>query len=373
VTRTLGKAGAPAARAGAAAEPAPRADAAAARAGDAAARLVLGIETSCDDTAAAVVRDGREVVASVVETQSVHAPFNGVVPEIAAREHLRLLPEVVARALEQSGARLDEITGVAATFGPGLVGSLLVGLCYAKSLAFARGIPFVAVNHIEAHLLSIWVERDLPPPFLGAVVSGGHSEIVLVRGLGDYELLGSTRDDAAGEAFDKVAKLLGLGYPGGPAVDRAARGGDPEAFHFPRAWLDEGSFDLSFSGLKTAVRLAIERLEPAERERRLADIAASFQEAVADVLTEKIIAAARARRVTRVVAAGGVAVNSRLRALLGERAAAEGIELHFPSPRLCTDNAAMVALAGARRLARGDRSPLTQNAVATLEATGFGE
>jgi N6-L-threonylcarbamoyladenine synthase len=334
-------------------------------------RLVLGVETSCDDTSAAVVRDGREVLSNVVVTQSAHAPFSGVVPEIAAREHLRLLPGIIEEACAGARVRFGDLTGIAATFGPGLVGSLLVGLCTAKSLAYARGLPFVAVNHIEAHLLSIWIEEEVPPPFLGTVISGGHSELVLVRGLGDYRLLGSTRDDAAGEAFDKVAKLLGLGYPGGPAIDRAARGGDPSAFRFPRAWLEAGSCDLSFSGLKTAVRLAVGKLDPEERARRLADLAASFQEAVAEVLTEKILAAAKAQAQERIVAAGGVAANSRLRTLLGERARAAGIALHVPAARFCTDNAAMVALVGARRLERGDRSPWTQNAVATLEATGL--
>ncbi len=335
---------------------------------------VLGIETSCDDTAAAVVV-GRRVLASVVSSQTEHLPFDGVVPELASRAHVRLIEPVVREAMTQAGLGWGGLAGVAATHAPGLIGSLLVGLTYAKAAAAARGLPFVGVNHLEAHLLSVLLTReDIEPPLVGLLASGGHTEIVEAREWFRYRILGSTRDDAAGEAFDKTAILLGLGYPGGPAIDRAARDGDPAAVAFPRAWLGRDSLDFSFSGLKTAVRNHVAGLGGPEAlsPGRKAEVAASFQEAVVDVLTAKTLLAADRAGVTTVLLAGGVAANRSLRERLGAACAERGWTFAVPELRYCGDNGAMVALAGGLRLARGERSPWDLPAVPTLLQTSFG-
>ncbi len=330
--------------------------------------VVLGIESSCDDSAAAVLRDGR-LAASVVSSQdAVHGPYGGVVPELASRQHIRNLLPVIDAALARAGADLGAIEGIAVTCGPGLVGSLLVGLTVAKGIAQRRRLPLVGVNHLEGHLLAVNLERPaadpLPFPFLGLIVSGGHTGLYLARGAGDYACLGRTRDDAVGEAFDKAAKLLGLGYPGGPAIDRLAREGDPKAIRFPRATLKRGRFDFSFSGFKTALREYL-RDHPAAAEA-LPDVAASLQEALVDMLVDTTADALAATDVERLVVAGGVAANRRLRARMSEAAAALGVEAVFPRPALCTDNAAMIALAGAPRLAAGASDGLDLNAEADL-------
>ena len=308
--------------------------------------VLLGIETSCDETAAAVVAGGADVRSSVVSSQvDLHARFGGVVPEIASRAHVELLGPVVAEALVESGVGGEDLDAVAATVGPGLVGSLLVGLAAAKALALVWGVPFVGVNHLEAHLYAAFIdEPTLEPPMVALLVSGGHTLLVAVDDHGRYRLLGSTIDDAAGEAFDKVARFLGLGYPGGPAIDRTALIGDPAAVDFPRAMLD--GYDFSFSGLKTAVVTHVRRHPDVATE----DVAASFQQAVVDVLVAKTLRAARDTGVSRVCLGGGVAANSLLREQLLDACAAEGFECYLPSRSMCTDNAAMVAAAGWWRL-----------------------
>jgi len=310
--------------------------------------LILGIETSCDDTGAAVLRvdDGRrEILSNVLSSQVVHEEYGGVVPELASRAHLSALVPIVRRALDRAGVDEARLDAVAATRGPGLIGSLLVGLSFAKSLAWSRGIPFVGVNHIEAHLLAVCLEApDLAPPFLGLVVSGGHTEFLFVEDWGRYRLLGSTLDDAAGEAFDKVGSLLGLPYPGGPAIDRAARAGDDRAFPLPRALRGREGCDVSFSGLKTAVRALLDDLGPEAAAARVPDLAASFQRAVVDSLEEKFAWALRDSGAREAVLAGGVAANSALRERLVRRAEREGARMRLPSLALCADNAAMIAL-----------------------------
>lgn len=343
--------------------------------------LVLGIETSCDETAAAVVQGGR-VLSSLVATQhDVHARYGGVVPELASRRHMENIAPVIRGALGEAKASLDDIGGIAVTCAPGLIGSLLVGLAAAKGIAYARGLPMIGVNHLEGHLNAAALESgEVPLPYVGLVVSGGHTSLYLVRGFGDYTLLGATRDDAAGEAFDKAAKLLGLGYPGGPAIDRAAEHGDPKVFRFTRPRFSDGnSLDFSFSGIKTAV-LLIHRKEtqvsgpgtvgprPGKaKEQFVADLAASFQESVVCFLIERLLEGARRSGAKAVVLAGGVAANTRLRKLLKEEADAAGLACCIPSMGLCLDNAAMIAHVGARHLAAGRKSELTLNAVANQE------
>jgi N6-L-threonylcarbamoyladenine synthase len=323
---------------------------------------VLAIETSCDDTAAAVVDEGG-VRSSVVASQDpVHGPYGGVVPELASRQHVLTIVPVIERALGDAGVGLDEIDAVAATYGPGLVGSLLVGLQAGKGIALERGLPFVGVNHLEGHLLAILLDRPVPFPSLGLLVSGGHTSLYVVDGVGIYRQLGRTRDDAAGEAFDKAAKMLGLGYPGGREIDRLAASGDRRAVRFPRAILKRGTYDFSFSGLKTALRQYLLDGDGAP----LADVCASFQEAVVDMLVRPTLKAARALGIGSVVVSGGVSANSRLRARMTEAGAEGGIEVAFPRPAYCTDNAAMIGYAGRERLLRGERHPLTLNAEATL-------
>jgi N6-L-threonylcarbamoyladenine synthase len=313
---------------------------------------ILGIETSCDETCAAVVSDGRRVLSSVVATQiEIHRKYGGVVPEIASRAHIEALVPVVAEALQEARTPADALDAVAVVHRPGLIGSLLLGLTAAKTLAWLRGVPLVGVNHIEGHIYAACLERDaLPFPCVSLIVSGGHTSLYRSEGPADHRLLGATTDDAAGEAFDKVASLLGLEYPGGPSIDRAAEGGNPKAVTFPRSWLGPDSFDFSFSGLKTAVLYHV-RGKGAEAKRRatllapeeMADVAASFQEAVVDVLVTKTLRAAEASGVDRVIVGGGVAANRRLRARFQEEAGRAGIEVLLPAMRFCTDNAAMVA------------------------------
>ncbi|MBS3921333.1 MAG: tRNA (adenosine(37)-N6)-threonylcarbamoyltransferase complex transferase subunit TsaD [Deltaproteobacteria bacterium] len=332
---------------------------------------VLAIETSCDDTGAAVVLDGRKILSNVVSSQvAVHQKYGGVVPELASRKHIEAIVPIVTEALERAGGTLQEIDGIAVTQGPGLVGSLLVGLSFAKSLAFVTGAPFVGVNHIEAHLSAIFLEERPPRfPFLGLVVSGGHTSLFRVDGFGAYKMLGQTRDDAAGEAFDKVAKLLGLGYPGGPIIDQLSITGDSKAIRFPRASLGKDSFDFSFSGVKTAVVNFVKaHPEPAGGfpKEMICNIVSSFQEAVVDVLVKKTFQAARHQGLKRVVISGGVAANRLLRQRMEEGASEQKIRVHIPSPAFCTDNAAMVGVVGHECLKRGLRSPLSLNAFSNL-------
>jgi N6-L-threonylcarbamoyladenine synthase len=330
---------------------------------------ILAVESSCDDTAAAVVVDGLVRSSIVASQDDVHRTYGGVVPELASRSHMRAITPTIERALQAARVTLDDLDAVAATYGPGLVGSLLVGLCAAKSIAFARSLPFLGVNHLEGHLLSVQLDQPVAFPYLALLVSGGHTSLYLARALGDYVLLGATRDDAAGEAFDKVAKLLGLGYPGGRVIDRLARDGDPVAIRFPRARLKPAAsgprFDFSFSGIKTAVALHVREhgAEPAIQR----DIAASFQEAVIDMLLDTAFAAALHTSVARLVIAGGVSANSRLRRRAAAAADEYGIEVIIPSLAYCTDNAAMIGWVAHERLSRGERDPLTLNAAAIAE------
>ncbi len=321
--------------------------------------IVLGIETSCDDTGAAVV-DGGRLLSNVVSTQLVHRNFGGVVPELASREHVRLILPVIRQALAEAGIAKETLEGIAATCGPGLAGSLLVGLSAAKGMALSLGLPFVGVNHLEGHLFANFLATpELQPPLVSLIVSGGHTQLVLVRSGFRYEVLGRTRDDAAGEAFDKVAKLLGLGFPGGPVIEAAAETGDPDAVRFPRAFLGGDSLDFSFSGVKTAVLNHVRTIGEEETRRTLPDIAAGFQRAVVDVLVRKTLAAAERTGVRSVCLAGGVALNRSLRQRLAEHAAPLGLAVYFPPPHLCSDNAAMIAAAGLGRLSSGMTSPLT--------------
>jgi len=331
---------------------------------------VLGIETSCDETAAAIVRDGREVVSNVVSSQvEVHAGFGGIVPELASRAHTVNIIPVVDEALRSAGMALGELDAVAVTMGPGLIGALLVGVSAAKALAYSAGLPLIGVNHIEGHLSAIFLEDDsVTFPFVLLIVSGGHTHLYRVSDCCKYEKLGQTRDDAAGEAYDKVAKLLGLGYPGGPIIDGLAREGDPSTFRFPRAKLGRDSLDFSFSGLKTAVMLRIKDLGGVDAidERGIKDLCASFQEAVVDVLVDKTVLAARKSGVGRIVVGGGVAANGALRAGLAAACETEGISLHMSGPEYCTDNAAMIAAAGYRLYNAGRVSGLDLNPKANL-------
>jgi len=325
--------------------------------------LVLGIETSCDETSASVVKDGKKILSNIVWSQLVHEKYGGVVPELASREHIRTLIPIVKSALEKARIPLDQIQGIAVTYGPGLVGSLLVGLSFAKALSYSAGIPFLGINHLEGHIFAIFLEHPrLKPPFLCLIISGGHSELLLVKNKGEYKNLGRTRDDAAGEAFDKVAKLLAIGYPGGPVIDRISQRGDPNFFRFPRAFL-KGTYDFSFSGLKTAVALYVTKKRSENSGFPTPDVSASFQEAVVDVLVEKSIKACASEDVKRIACVGGVARNSRLRKRFKQRCREEKFKVYFPSPILCTDNAAMIAACGDFHLGRGERSDLDLNAV----------
>jgi N6-L-threonylcarbamoyladenine synthase len=321
--------------------------------------IVLGIETSCDDTGAAVV-DGGRLLSNVVSTQMVHRNFGGVVPELASRAHVRLILPVIRQALDQAGIEKKNLQGLAATYGPGLAGSLLVGLSTAKAMALSLGLPFVGVNHLEGHLWANFLAHPgLEPPFVVLIASGGHTQLVHVRSGFRFEVMGRTRDDAAGEAFDKVAKLLGLGFPGGPVIERRAETGNPDAVRFPQATLGAESLDFSFSGVKTAVLNHVRTIGEDETRRTLPDIAAGFQKAVVDVLVRKTLSAADRAGVRTVCLAGGVALNRSLRSRLVEHAASKNLSVHFPPPQLCSDNGAMIAAAGHHRLVSGFTSPLT--------------
>ena len=328
--------------------------------------LILALESSCDETAAAVVRDGREVLSNLIASQvDLHAAYGGVVPELASRRHLEVINPLVTEALKSAGVSQEQLEGVAVTRGPGLVGALLVGLSFAKAFAYARGIPLVGVHHIEGHLLAIQLEQPVEYPFLGVAVSGGHTHLFRVEGIGRYRLLGRTLDDAAGEAFDKVAKLLGLPYPGGPVVDRLASGSDDGGIVFPRPLLKKNNLDFSFSGMKTAVLNHLQKFTCAPSPEQVAQVCCAFQTAVVDVITQKASRAAEQEGLTRLVIAGGVACNSGLRRKFTELAATSGREIYFPSPKLCADNAAMQAVAGDYYLSRGARAGLDLNAVSS--------
>lgn len=316
--------------------------------------IILGIETSCDETAAAVVNKGTTVLSSVISSQvAVHHPYGGVVPELASRKHIETIVPVVEKALNASGVDAKQLDAISVTRGPGLVGALLVGFCFAKAYAFALDIPFVGVNHLESHISSVFLEVDPPPfPFVALLASGGHTGIYYVTSHTGFELLGQTRDDAAGEAFDKVAKMLGLGYPGGRIIDRLAKEGHPERVKFSRPFIDKSEFDFSFSGLKTAVHRYIKKHNNTYQQQ-IPDIVAGFQEAVVDVLSYKIIRAALEKDCRHVALVGGVAANSRLRQRVRNHAEGDGINVHIPSMALCGDNAAMVAAMGYHYLKAG--------------------
>ncbi len=329
--------------------------------------LTLGVETSCDDTAAAVLQDGRTILSNMVSSQDqIHGPYGGVVPELASRQHIRNVLPIVDGALEKAGVKLRDLDGIAVTYGPGLVGSLLVGLSLVKGISFRSGIPYVGVNHLEAHLLAIHLEQEVAFPYIALLASGGHTLLYRVNGVGDYTHLGGTRDDAAGEAYDKVAKMMGLGYPGGRAIDNLAKEGDREAIRFPRARIKKSSYEFSFSGIKTAVWHYLNSRDPEQRQVEQADIAASFQEAVVDMLVNPTIKAAATHEMQRIVLSGGVAANSRLRAKMAERAGEAGLEVYYPAPKFCTDNGAMIALTGYHWLKRGRRDDYALNADADL-------
>jgi len=330
--------------------------------------VVLGIETSCDETSAAVVMNGRNVLSNVISSQiNLHQKYGGVVPEIASRKHVEMIIPVINQALEEAGMKIADIDVIGVTYGPGLVGALLVGLSAAKALAFTTGKPFIGVHHIEGHIAANYIEhKELEPPFVCLVASGGHSHIVYVKEYDQFEILGQTRDDAAGEAFDKVARALGLGYPGGPLIDKASRNGDSSAIDFPRVHFGESCYDFSFSGIKTAVLNYLNSLEQKGEPVNVEDVAASFQQAVVDVLVDNTVEAAKAKEVKNIAIAGGVAANSLLRSQLKSAGSQYGFNVFYPSPVLCTDNAAMIASAAYYEFIRGRKSQLDLNAVPGL-------
>ena len=330
--------------------------------------LILAIESSCDETAAAVVRNGREVLSNVISSQiDLHTLYGGVVPEIASRKHIERINQVIEEALSTAGVSLAQTDAVAVTYGPGLVGALLVGVAEAKAIAYAAGKPLVGVHHIEGHIAANFIEHpELEPPFLSLVVSGGHTHLVRVEDYGVFTILGRTRDDAAGEAFDKVARAIGLGYPGGPKIDRVAREGDPEAIAFPRTHMEDAPYDFSFSGLKSAVLNYINGCQMKGQEYRQADIAASFQKAVTDVLVGNAMRAVEEYHADRFDIAGGVAANSALRQAMKEACEERGVKLYYPSPVYCTDNAAMIGVAGYYEYRKGVRHGLDLNAIPNL-------
>lgn len=330
--------------------------------------LILGIETSCDETSAAVLKDGRTLLSHVISSQiAIHRKYGGVVPEVASREHILHFRDVVGQALVEADLGFQDLAAVAVTYGPGLVGSLLVGVAGAKAMAYAAGIPLIGVNHLEGHIYANFlVYPELEFPLLALLVSGGHTHLVYFRGHGDFKVLGHTRDDAAGEAFDKIARALGLGYPGGPQIQEAAAAGDAFAYEFPRAMLEPGSLDFSFSGMKSAVLNTMNSARMKGIELKVIDLAASFQQAVVDVLVEKAMLAQENTGAQTVVLAGGVAANALLRHSLSERLGARGVQLFYPPPALCTDNGAMIATAGYYHFLVRDFAAWTLNAVPGL-------
>lgn len=330
---------------------------------------ILAVETSCDETAAAVVVNGREVLSNVISSQiDLHTLYGGVVPEIASRKHIEKINQVMAEALAQAGKGLSDMDAVAVTYGPGLVGALLVGVSAAKAVSFASGIPLIGVHHIEGHISANYIEnRDLEPPFVCLVVSGGHSHLVVVKDYGEYEILGRTRDDAAGEAFDKVARAIGLGYPGGPKIDKVSREGNPESIAFPRAKVGDSDYDFSFSGLKSAVLNYLNSCGMKGEPFSRADVAASFQKAVVDVLVEHSMHAVESSGLKKFAIAGGVASNSALREALAGACEERGVTFYHPSPLLCTDNAAMIGAAGYYEYVKGVRHGYDLNAVPNLK------
>ena len=331
--------------------------------------ITLGIESSCDETAVAVVASGRELLSNVISSQiDIHTEFGGVVPEIASRHHLENINWVIDQALEDAGCTIDDVDLIGVTYGPGLVGALLIGVAAAKAIAWAHDIPMVGVNHMHGHVAANYLEHpDLEPPFMGLVVSGGHTNIIFVEDYNTCRKIGSTRDDAAGEAFDKVARVIGLGYPGGPKVDRAAKEGNRDAIPFKRVYLEQGSYDFSFSGLKTQALNYLNTEKQAGRPINVNDVAASFQEAIVEVVVDKAVAAALEHNQKRIVMAGGVASNSRLRELITEKAGEHNIEVLRPSPVLCTDNGAMIASAAYYAYQNGETSGYDLDAVPGLE------
>ena len=330
--------------------------------------ITLAIESSCDETACAILKNGREVLSNIISTQiELHKKFGGVVPEVASRKHIENIPMVVQEALEEANITFDDVDHIAVTYGPGMVGAVLVGLSYAKALAYTLDIPLVGVNHIEGHVSANYIEdKNLKPPFITLIVSGGHTHLVEVKDYGKYEILGKTRDDASGEAFDKIARSMGLGYPGGPILDRLAQQGNKKAIDFPRACMDEG-YDFSFSGLKSAVLNYLNAKKMKNEEIVVEDVAASFQEAVVEVLSTKAIKAAKENGYDTIALAGGVAANSALREKLTTMCSKENISVKYPSLILCTDNAAMIGCAGYYNFINGKIHDMSLNAVPNLK------
>ncbi|MEG2700202.1 MAG: tRNA (adenosine(37)-N6)-threonylcarbamoyltransferase complex transferase subunit TsaD [Hungatella sp.] len=330
---------------------------------------ILAIESSCDETAASVVKNGRQVLSNVISSQiALHTLYGGVVPEIASRKHIEKINQVIEEALKEAKMTLEEMTAIGVTYGPGLVGALLVGVAEAKAIAYAAKKPLVGVHHIEGHVSANFIEHpDLEPPFVCLIVSGGHTHLVIVKDYGEFEIIGRTRDDAAGEAFDKVARAVGLGYPGGPKVDKAARDGNPSAIKFPRAKIDGSPYDFSFSGLKSAVLNYINHAQMMGEEICVPDLAASFQNAVVDALVTRAVAASKEYGYDKLAIAGGVASNSALRASLKEACDKEHLQFYYPSPIFCTDNAAMIGVAAYYEYINGMRSGWDLNAVPNLK------
>ena len=331
--------------------------------------LILAIESSCDETAAAVVKNGREVLSNIINSQiDIHTNYGGVVPEIASRKHIENIDGVIELALKKAGVTLNDITAIAVTYGPGLVGALLVGVAEAKALAFATGKPLIGVHHIEGHISANYVEnKELEPPFAALVVSGGHTHLVKVNDYGSYEIVGRTRDDAAGEAFDKVARAVGLGYPGGPKVDKLAKEGNPHAFEFPRAHVEDAPYDFSFSGIKSAVLNTLNKYEMKGESINKADLVASFQNAVVDALVSRAMMLVKEEHFDKLAVAGGVASNSALRNALQTACDEAGVKFYSPSPGLCTDNAVMIGAAGYYEYIKGTRHGYDLNAVPNLK------
>lgn len=332
-------------------------------------RLILGIESSCDETAAAVVKNGRVVLSNVISSQiDLHTLYGGVVPEIASRKHIEKINQVIEEALKQAGVTLDDLDGIGVTYGPGLVGALLVGVAEAKAIAYARRLPLIGVHHIEGHVSANYIEHpDLEPPFMCEIISGGHTHLVIVKDYGSFEILGRTRDDAAGEAFDKVARSVGLGYPGGPKIDKAAKEGNPHAIQFPRGKVEGAPYDFSFSGLKSAVLNHINHARMTGEEINVPDLVASFQNSVVESLVSRAILAAHEFGYKKLAIAGGVASNSALRKAMAEACEKDGIQFYYPSPIFCTDNAAMIGTAAYYEYLKGNISGWDLNAIPNLK------